>query len=137
MAGQQLVARMFALIVTDAHAGRGIALRIEVDQQHPAAGRGERGGEVDRGRGLADPAFLVCNRDPDHLFLPLAAARLTPSATMIRASGSVTLGSSRNAPCHEGSSASSSVCAPRPLGSSQMLLAVDKAVPNSSRRPKG
>ena len=64
-------------------------------------------------------------------------ARRTPSATMIRASGSVTLGSSRNSPCHEGSSASSSVCAFRPLGSSQTLFAVDKAVPNRSSRSKG
>ena len=34
-------------------------LRIEVDQQDAQARGGERGGEVDRRRGLADPALLV------------------------------------------------------------------------------
>src|SRR6201999_2080720 len=104
-----------ALGMTDAHAGRGVALRIEVDQQDAAAGRSERGGEVDRRGGLADPAFLIGDRDPDHLRLPLPC-RWTPVATMMRASGSVTLGSSRNAPCHFASSAASSVSAFRPLG---------------------
>ena len=64
-------------------------------------------------------------------------ARRTPSATMICASGSVTLGSSRKSPCHEGSSASSSVSAFRPLGSSQTLFAVENPVPKCSNRSKG
>ncbi len=43
----------------DAEAGRGIALGIEVDDQHPLADRGERGAEIDGGRGLADAALLI------------------------------------------------------------------------------
>ena len=39
------------------------ALRVEVDEQHLAAVLGQRGAEVDRGRGLADPALLVAHRD--------------------------------------------------------------------------
>ena len=38
---------------------RGVALRIEVDDQHPAALERQVGGKVDDGRGLADAAFLV------------------------------------------------------------------------------
>ena len=43
----------------DAETGRGVALRVEVDHQHPVAERRQRGAEVDRGRGLADAALLV------------------------------------------------------------------------------
>ena len=39
------------------------ALRIEVDQQHPAAQLGQRRAQVDGGRGLADPALLVAHGD--------------------------------------------------------------------------
>ena len=39
--------------------GGGVALRVEVDHQHPQAVLGERGGHVHRGRGLADAALLV------------------------------------------------------------------------------
>src|SRR5690606_20247966 len=49
--------------VRDAEPGRGVALRIEVDDQDLAIGRGERGRQVDRGGGLADTALLV--RDGD------------------------------------------------------------------------
>ena len=40
-------------------AGAGVALRVEVDDQHPVAEVGEAGTEVDRRRGLADAALLV------------------------------------------------------------------------------
>ena len=43
----------------DAETGRGVALGVEVDHEHPVAERGERGPEVDRGRRLADAALLV------------------------------------------------------------------------------
>ena len=46
---------------------------------------------------------------------------------MIRASGSVTLGSSRKSPCHEAPSASSSDWAFRPFGRIQTLFVVDKS----------
>ena len=47
------------LVRVDAQADRERALRVEVDQQHLAAVLGQRGAQVDRGRGLADPALLV------------------------------------------------------------------------------
>ena len=62
-------------------------------------GRGQRGGEVDRGGRLAHPAFLIRDRDPDHCLL-LPGRRRTPVATMIWASASVRLGSKRKSPCH-------------------------------------
>ena len=50
--------------VLDAERGRGVALRVEVDDEHPGAGPGQRCGEVDGGRRLADAALLV--RDRQH-----------------------------------------------------------------------
>ena len=43
----------------DAEPGAGIALRIEVDDQHALADCRERCAEIDGGRGLADAAFLI------------------------------------------------------------------------------
>ena len=43
----------------DAEAGGGIGLRIEIDDQDVAAHRCQRGAEIDRRRGLADPALLI------------------------------------------------------------------------------
>ena len=61
----QLVRASVCLVDAAAHGG--IALRIEVDQQHTALGRTERCGQVDGRRRLADAAFLVCNgNDPLH-----------------------------------------------------------------------
>ena len=48
---------------TDAHPRRGVALRIHVEQQGLALGRGDAGREVDGGRGLPHAAFLVDDRD--------------------------------------------------------------------------
>ena len=47
----------------DAEAGRGVALRVEIDDQHVLADGGERRAEIDRGRGLADAALLVGERE--------------------------------------------------------------------------
>ena len=47
------------LLPVDAKAGRGIALRIEIDDQHVFADGGKRRAEIDRGRGLADAALLI------------------------------------------------------------------------------
>ena len=63
LAGQHVVGRGGAALAVDAEAGRGVALRIEVDDQHVLADRGERGAEIDRGRGLADAALLVGERE--------------------------------------------------------------------------
>ena len=46
----------------NAEAYRERALRVEIDQQHPAALLGERGTEADGRRGLADAALLVADR---------------------------------------------------------------------------
>ncbi len=47
----------------DAEPGRGIALRVEVDDHDPVAVEGERHREVDGARGLADAALLVGHRE--------------------------------------------------------------------------
>ena len=65
VAGERFVDRAAGralALVSDA--ARGIALRVAVDEQHLAAVDGERGGQVDRGGGLADAAFLI--RDGDN-----------------------------------------------------------------------
>jgi len=61
-AGQHVVSRGAARLALDAEPGRGVALRIEIDDQHVFADGGERGAEIDRGRGLADAALLVGDR---------------------------------------------------------------------------
>ena len=45
-----------------AHAAGQVALRIHVDEKHLPPLRGEGGRQVDDGRGLSHPAFLVCHR---------------------------------------------------------------------------
>src|SRR5712672_641744 len=61
-AGDEIVGRDLPAFLVDAEPGRGIALRIEVDDEHALADGGERGAEIDRGRGLADAALLVGDR---------------------------------------------------------------------------
>ena len=61
-ADQHVIGRAAAVAAVDAEAGRGVALRIEIDDQHALADRGERGAEIDRGGGLADAALLVGER---------------------------------------------------------------------------
>src|SRR3546814_6254576 len=70
--------------------GRGIALRIEIDDQSPPAGRRERRRQIDRGRRLADPALLVRHGNADHRF-PRCFAAILPAPTKIRLSASVRL----------------------------------------------
>ena len=59
LADERVVARRAARLAIDAEAGRGVALRVEIDDEHAFADRGERGAEIDRRRRLADPALLV------------------------------------------------------------------------------
>ena len=54
---------------------RQCALRVEVHQQHAAAVLGQRGAQVDRRGGLADPALLVADRDDPGRTVAAAAAR--------------------------------------------------------------
>ena len=60
--GEHVVGGEAAVAAIDAEAGRGVALRIEIDDQYLLADGGERGAEIDRGRGLADAALLVGDR---------------------------------------------------------------------------
>ncbi|MNJ55202.1 hypothetical protein D3C77_506790 [compost metagenome] len=62
---QQVVDRVLELVLVHTAAHGGVALRIEVDQQHTTLGRGQRGGEIDTGGGLAHTTFLV--RDCEYL----------------------------------------------------------------------
>jgi hypothetical protein len=48
-----------ALAAIYAESGRRIALGIEVNDQHPFTNRSKCGAEIDGGRRLADPAFLI------------------------------------------------------------------------------
>ncbi len=49
--------------LVDAEPRAGIALRIEIDDEHAFADGGERRAEIDGGRRLADPALLIGERD--------------------------------------------------------------------------
>jgi hypothetical protein len=60
LAQQHLVDRGSQPGLVDAGAHGGIALRVEVDQQHALVQLGQSGRQVDAGGGLADPALLVC-----------------------------------------------------------------------------
>jgi hypothetical protein len=47
--------------------GRGVPLWVEIDEERGALSDGEGGGQVDRGRGLADAPFLIDHpQDPGH-----------------------------------------------------------------------
>ena len=52
----------------DAERRAGVALGVQVDDEHLTAPLGQSGGHVDRGRCLADPTFLV--GDSQHPGLP-------------------------------------------------------------------
>ena len=54
---------MATALPIDSEPGRRIALWIEIDDQHLLANGGERSTEIDRGRGFADTAFLVGDRN--------------------------------------------------------------------------
>ncbi len=54
---------MLERLLVDAGTHRGIALGIQVDQQHTLVLCREAGGKVHRGGGLADAALLVCDHE--------------------------------------------------------------------------
>uniref|UniRef100_A0A183BUV4 LigA n=1 Tax=Globodera pallida TaxID=36090 RepID=A0A183BUV4_GLOPA len=80
---EQIIARMLALGPGDAEAGRGIALRIEIDQQDALAGRGERGADIDRRGGLTHPALLIGDSDADHLGRTFRATTIPDSGDVM------------------------------------------------------
>src|SRR5262249_58176380 len=61
MTAQHIEGRDLALV--DAETRARVALRVEVDDEHALADRCERGAEIDGGRGLADAALLVGERE--------------------------------------------------------------------------
>jgi hypothetical protein len=63
LARKEVVGAAGDVLAVNAHAARGVALRIGVDEQHFLFSRGERGGDVDRGGGLPHPALLIGDRD--------------------------------------------------------------------------
>src|SRR5215207_4862292 len=63
LAGEHVIGRETATLAVDAEPRRGIALRVEIDDQNLLANGSERRAEVDRGRGLADAALLVRERE--------------------------------------------------------------------------
>ncbi len=75
--GKNVVGGMAAAALIDAEAGRCVALRIKVDDQHLFADSGERSAEIDGGRGFADAALLIGHgqdaRVPRRLDLDVAA----------------------------------------------------------------
>ena len=63
---QHFAGAALQLHLVDAATHGGVALRIQVDEEYPALGGGERCREIDRSGGLADAALLV--RDGDDPF---------------------------------------------------------------------
>ena len=61
-ADQHVVGRAAAVAAIDAETGRGVALRIEIDDQDALANRSECGPKIDRCGGLADAPLLVGER---------------------------------------------------------------------------
>ena len=59
----QLITARAAFGARNAKAGRGIALRIGIDDQHAFADRGHGGCKIDGGGRFADAAFLIDDRD--------------------------------------------------------------------------
>src|SRR5207249_5644904 len=66
LAEQHLTGAARELRLVDPAAHGGVALGIQVDEEYPALGGGERCREIDRSGGLADAALLV--RDGDDAF---------------------------------------------------------------------
>ena len=72
-ANEHLVGAALHAPLGDAVAGGGVALGVQVHDEHLFAQSRHAGGQVDGGRGLADAAFLVCdcyNFCHAHFFLP-------------------------------------------------------------------
>src|SRR3712207_8931749 len=60
---QQVVDGLVHLVRVEAEPHRQRALRVEVDEEHPASELRERRTQVDRGGRLADAALLVAHRE--------------------------------------------------------------------------
>src|SRR6185312_15260638 len=95
LGGQQLVGPLVLGEERDGEAG----LRVEIDQEHPRATRGQTRAQVGRKGGLADSALVVEDRDDLH---PAPSARPRRGETLPQASTSVTDRSSFAVPAGQG-----------------------------------
>ena len=75
---EDVIDRALEGCLVDAQARRGIALRIEIDQEGAPLGQSEAGREVDRSRGLSDSALLIHN---GQRFDPLSSPTVVPRGT--------------------------------------------------------
>src|SRR5581483_6460551 len=133
----------------DAEARARVPLRIEIDDENPFADGGERGAEVDRGRGLADAAFLVGESEHPgaarresahgkgaHGLSPFVLARGQSAVTStILESREVRLGWRREENVQPSRAASTSASASRPFGNSPWSFPQRTALP--TRRDGG
>ena len=96
---EHVVEALLDLVGVDPLAHRQVALRVEVDAEHPVAGLGEGDGEVQGGGRLGDPALLVGEGDhvgvlDRHLRLGLLRPQLHAGEGAIRSRGIIRSGSS-------------------------------------------
>ena len=61
-AEQHLIHRLFKAAFIDAATHRGIALRVQIDQQYTSTGGHQTGGKIDARRGFTHAAFLISDR---------------------------------------------------------------------------
>src|SRR4029453_2546980 len=59
LAGQHIKTGDRPRVLGDTNAGRGVALRVDVEDQHLLADGGQRGTEIDGSGGLADATLLI------------------------------------------------------------------------------
>jgi len=69
-ADQDIIGGDIALVTRDAESGRGVALRVEVDDEDGLAHGGKRRSQIDRRGGLAHAALLI-GHDQHARFFPL------------------------------------------------------------------
>ena len=80
---QHVVDRQCHAAFVDARAHGGVALRVQIDQQHALTDLGQTRREVDRGGGFAHPALLVRHtKNLGHMLVPLV--RSAPLAKKLR-----------------------------------------------------
>ena len=87
LAEKRLVHRRGAQPMLDAECGAGVALRVEIDDQHPHSVQGQRGREVDGARRLSHAALLVGDGQHPPPPRPVAAPN-RPSNRSLRSAAS-------------------------------------------------
>src|SRR6478752_8042395 len=139
---QHVRGRMPPLI--DAKPGARIPLRVEVDDHHAFADCRKRSAEIDRGRGLADAALLVGERDHPHsarserVHRAFAFERLArPVISTTNESSAVMLGCSRQVKSNRRMADSISFPASRPFKNSPLTPGLSHGAARSSNRGNG